>query len=95
MCTHIFGRIGSVSTSLFLQCSTHQHLMSRDNNNDYILVIPTDAGTARPLGTAIDVNQDRLHILGIGYKPAPMGYNGLTFDGYVSTAQDTEIFVFE
>lgn len=65
---------------------------ARDNNNDYVMVIPTDNGTARRLGTAIDVNKDRLHVLGVGYKPAPMAYNGLTFDGYaVASGVDTEL----
>lgn len=62
------------------------------DQNDYVLVIPTDGGTARDLGTAIDVNEDRLHVLGVGYKPAPMAYNGLTFRGYVAaTGIDTEL----
>ena len=62
------------------------------DQNDYVLVIPTDGGTVRVLGTAIDVNKDRVHILGVGYKPAPMGYNGLTYRGYVAaTGIDTEL----
>ena len=61
------------------------------DQNDYVMVIPTDGGTVRALGTAVDINEDRVHILGLGAKPAPMAYNGLTFDGYVSTAQDTEL----
>lgn len=62
------------------------------DRNDYVLVIPTDNGTARDLGTAIDVNEDRLHILGLGYKPTPMAYNGLAFRGYVAaTGIDTEL----
>src|SRR3990167_1656368 len=52
------------------------------DQNDYIMVIPTDGGTARRLGTAVDVNEDRLHILGVGYKPGVQTYNGLTFDGF-------------
>lgn len=65
---------------------------AKDNNNDYIMVIPTDNGTTRPLGTAIDVNKDRVHVLGVGYKPAPMAYNGLTFEGYVAASGiDTEL----
>src|SRR5438132_515969 len=59
---------------------------SHNDNNDYILVIPTDAGTVRPLGTAIDVNKRRVHILGVGYRPAPINNNGLTFEGYVAAS---------
>lgn len=62
------------------------------DNNDYILVVPTDGGTVRPLGTAVDVNEDRLHILGVGYKPTPVAYDGLTFEGYaVASGVDTEL----
>src|SRR3990167_3481025 len=62
------------------------------DQNDYVLVIPTDGGTVRTLGTAVDVNEDRVHILGVGAKPAPMSYNGLTFQGYVAAnGIDTEL----
>lgn len=66
--------------------------VARTDHNDYILVIPTDGGTVRALGTAIDVNEDRLHILGVGYKPVPMAYDGLTFRAYVvADGVDTEM----
>ena len=62
------------------------------DQNDYVLVIPTDGGTARPLGTAVDVNKDRVHILGVGDKPGVQTYHGLTFRGFVSaTVNDTEL----
>jgi hypothetical protein len=65
---------------------------AKTNANDYILVIPTDGGTVRPLGTAVDINKHRLHILGVGYKPVPQTYGGLTFQGYVAaTGIDTEL----
>lgn len=60
--------------------------------NDYVLVVPTDGGTVRPLGTAVDVNEDRVHILGLGAGPAPQFYNGLAFEGYVvANGVDTEL----
>jgi len=40
----------------------------RNDRNDYALVIPTDSGTVRPLGTAFDVNKNRAHVLGVGAK---------------------------
>lgn len=64
------------------------------DGNDYILVVPTDGGTARRLGTAVDVNEDRLHILGLGYKPRSQSYAGLTFDGFAVASpagNDTEL----
>src|SRR3990167_10181414 len=65
------------------------------DQNDFVLVIPTDGGTVRDLGTAVDINEDRVHILGLGNKPAPQAYNGLTFRGYVAaTGNDTELVKF-
>ena len=78
---------GLVKTSLQQAIDTAQ-----SDRNDYVLVIPTDGGTVRPLGTAVDVNEDRLHILGIGNKPGVQTYNGLTFNGFVvATGNDTEL----
>lgn len=62
------------------------------DQNDYILIIPTDGGTVRRLGTAVDVNEDRVHILGVGYKTPSQSYAGLTFDGFGSAVgMDTEL----
>lgn len=62
------------------------------DRNDYVWVIPTNGGTSRALGTAVDLNEDRVHLLGVGNKPAPMAYNGLTFTGYaVASGVDTEL----
>lgn len=59
------------------------------DQNDYVLVVPTDGGTARDLSEGVNVNEDRIHILGLGYKPAPMGYNGLTFRGFATASPST------
>ena len=65
---------------------------SRDNHNDYIMVIPTDGGSVVNLGTAIDITKDRLHLLGVGNKPTPQAYGGLTYRGYVAASGvDTEL----
>lgn len=62
------------------------------DRNDYILVTATDGGTARVLGTAVDVNKNRVHILGVGAKPVPQTHAGLTFQGYaVASGNDTEL----
>lgn len=64
----------------------------RSDNNDYVLVVPTDGGTARKLGTAVDINEDRVHVLGLSSAPAPYAYDGLTFEGYVvANGVDTEL----
>ena len=64
----------------------------RSDTNDYVLVAPHTGGTALALGTAVDINEDRVHVLGVGFKPPPMAYNGLTFQGYVAAdGIDTEL----
>lgn len=66
--------------------------LARSDTNDYVLVAPHTGGTAITLGTALDVNEDRVHILGVGSKPVPQTYNGLTFQGFVvATGNDTEL----
>ena len=65
--------------------------LCRTDKNDYVLVVPGDGGTAYALGTAIDVNEDRIHLLGVGANHAHHGY-ALTFEGYVSAnGIDTEL----
>jgi len=81
--------LGNSVVKLTLQAATDA---AEDNGNDYILVVPTDGGTARRLGTAWDLNKDRVHVLGLGSKPGVLTYNGLTFDGFASaTVNDTEL----
>ena len=81
--------LGEGDVKLSLQAAVD---VARSDRNDYVLVIPTDGGTARRLGTALDVNEDRVHILGVGYKPGGQSYSGLTFDGFGSAAgMDTEL----
>ena len=66
--------------------------VTETDQNDYVLVVPTDGGTVRAIGTAVDFNKNRIHVLGIGAKPAPQGNGGLTFRGYVAASGiDTEL----
>lgn len=61
--------------------------------NDYVLVVPTDGGTTRPLSEGVNINKNRVHILGVGARPAPSSY-GLTFTGFATAAPsvvDTEL----
>lgn len=63
----------------------------RSDTNDYVIVCPQDANAVYALGTAIDVNEDRVHLIGAGYTKASMGYS-LTFQGYVvATVNDTNL----
>ena len=81
--------VGAANVRNNLQASIDQ---VRSDTNDYVLVCPHTGGTALTLGTAVDVNEDRVHILGVGYKPIPQSYNGLAYEGFVSaTGNDTEL----
>lgn len=82
-------QVGAANIRNTLQASIDQ---VRSDTNDYVLVVPHTGGTALTLGTAVDVNEDRVHILGIGNKPVPQTYNGLTYEGFVSAnGVDTEL----
>ena len=82
-------QVGAANVRNTLQTSIDQ---VRSDTNDYVLVAPHTGGTALTLGTAVDVNEDRVHILGVGSKPVPQTYNGLTYQGYVvATGNDTEL----
>lgn len=65
---------------------------TENDGNDYVLVVPTDGGTVRSLGTAVDFNKSRVHVLGVGAKAGNQTSNGLTFNGFVSAnGVDTEL----
>ena len=81
--------VGASNVRNGLQASIDQ---VRSDTNDYVLVAPHTGGTILTLGTAVDVNEDRVHILGVGPKPVPQSYNGLGFQGFVvATGNDTEL----
>ena len=66
---------------------------AESNANDYVLVVPTDGGTTRPLSEGFNINKNRVHIIGVGGRPAPNGY-GLTFTGFATASPsvvDTEL----
>lgn len=87
--TTFVDQVGAASVRNTLQASIDQ---TRSDTNDFVLVTPHTGGTALTLGTAVDVNEDRVHILGVGYKPVPQSYNGLTFQGFVAAdGIDTEL----
>ena len=81
--------LGNSEVKLTLQSAMDA---TRNDRNDYVLVIPTDGGTVRNLGTAFDVNKSRTHVLGVGAKPGYQTSSGLTFRGFVvATGNDTEL----
>ena len=65
---------------------------ARDDMNDYILVVPPVDSGIFALGTAVDLNKDRLHLLGVGAGRRPQFENGPTFRGFVAAnGIDTEL----
>src|SRR3990167_4221318 len=63
---------------------------ARNDFNDYILVTPTVSGTPYVVGTAIDVNKRRVHIVGVGHNKST--YGKPTFRGFCTAdGSDTEI----
>ena len=81
-------QVGAANVRNTAQASIDQ---VRSDTNDYVIVCPQDANAVYALGTAIDVNEDRVHLIGAGYTKAAQGY-AITFRGYVSaTATDTNL----
>lgn len=60
------------------------------DQNDYVMVIPRDANAVRTIGTAIDINKDRVHLLSVGYNRSPVGY-GNTIRGFATVATGTPV----
>lgn len=63
---------------------------TKSDNNDYVMVIPQDANAVWTIGTALDVNEDRVHLLSVGYTASPIGY-GNTIQGFATTAAGTPV----
>lgn len=63
---------------------------SVNDANDYILVISPDGGTAFDVGTAVDLNKDRVHLLGLGYNKSKRSYSSTIRDNF-GTTRDTEV----
>ena len=55
----------------------------RADKNDYVLVIPQDAGAVWNEGTAVDLNKNRVHLLSVGYTDAINGFSN-TIRGFVA-----------
>ena len=61
----------------------------RDDRNDYILVTPTDGNAPYDITTGMDLDLNRVHLVGVGYTKSQ--YGKPTFRGY-STGQRKLIF---
>jgi len=63
---------------------------TRSDKNDYVLVCPKDDNGIWELGTALDIANDRVHLISMGYTPSLHGYSN-TLRGFGSAALDSEI----
>jgi len=62
----------------------------RSDMNDYIMVCPQNGGTSYGLGTALDIDEDRLHIVGVGHTKSKQTYT-TTISGAYGTTPDSEV----
>lgn len=60
------------------------------DQNDYVLVVPKDDNGTWGLGTALDINEDRLHLLSVGYTKARVSYTNTILGSY-GTVPDSEV----
>ena len=65
-------------------------LQTRDERNDYVMVIPADANAVYGQGTAVDITNDRVHMVGVGYGEAKRSYS-ITVRSNMGTVPDTEL----
>lgn len=63
---------------------------TKSDNNDYVLVIPQDANAVWSIGTALDLNKDRVHMMGVGYTASKRSYTNTIRDSF-GTTPDTEV----
>jgi len=60
------------------------------DNNDYVFIIPQDSNGTWSAGTAIDLDKDRLKLIGLGYTRSKNSYS-VTIEDSMGTTPDTEL----
>lgn len=63
---------------------------TRADKNDYVMVVPSDANAVFAAGTALDLNKDRVHMIGVGHNRAKRSYS-VTVRSSMGTTPDTEV----
>lgn len=63
---------------------------TENDQNDVVFVVPADGGTAFNVGTAVDLNKDRVKLVGLGYSRAKNSYS-VTIQDNMGTTPDTEV----
>ena len=65
--------------------------LTATDENDYVFVAPRDVGTPWGLGTALDLNEDRMHLIALGYNAKPGRTYSALIEGSYGTSPDTEV----
>lgn len=63
---------------------------TRNDKNDYVLVTVPDSNAVYTLGTALDLNKSRIHVIGVGYSRVAENY-AITLRGFATTAAGTPL----
>lgn len=62
----------------------------KTDENDYVMVCPKKDGSAWAMGTALDLNVARVHLISVGYTKTTHGYSN-TIEGFATATVDTEL----
>ena len=54
---------------------------TRNDKNDYVLIVPQNGGTVYDVTTTVNMNKDRIHLIGVGYINSQRGYS-VTIRGF-------------
>lgn len=60
------------------------------DQNDYVFVVPKDDGSPWDITSSVDINKDRVHVIGVGYGPHPNSYAN-TIRGFAAAASDDQL----
>src|SRR3990167_10750756 len=48
--------------------------LTRNDKNDYVMIVPQNGGTVYDVTTTVNMNKDRVHLVGVGYTQSQRGY---------------------
>ena len=54
---------------------------TRNDKNDFVMVVPQNSGSVFSQTTTVNMNKDRVHLIGVGYTQSQRGY-AVTLEGF-------------
>src|SRR3990167_5635206 len=63
---------------------------TRDDKNDYVLISHPDSNGVYTLGTSLDINKDRIHVIGVGHNSVAEQH-AVTLRGFATAAAGTPV----